>query len=99
MNSRQVDATTQLICREDTVKEKKRQFRERVKEMMIRKGAREVINQLMCTPDTGLVCVREGATTLGMLDYSNAIQKFREKRIAKHNERFKPYTSSLNGGV
>lgn len=82
-----------MIPREPTVamtqRDKKREFRRRMNEMLTRKSRYIVMKHLMETTDKGLRRVREGAATQGLLGFSQFTEEFRQRKIELTNERMK----------
>jgi hypothetical protein len=70
-----------------TSQEHKKEFRERAKEMQRRKSREVVLSQMLTTKDSGLLRVREGASTKGFLGYSEFVETFRKKRIEMNNNK------------
>lgn len=79
-----------MVKREPTVKEsRKKEFRQRIQDMMNRKHRQIIVSELLCTKDSGLKMVRDGALAQGSVEYASLIQKFREMRIKFNNEKHK----------
>ena len=80
-----------MIKREPTVpmtaKERKKEFRLRVKEMQNRKSRVVVLTEMLNTRDGSLRRVREGAAAMGLLGYSQFVEAFRQKRIEMNNNK------------
>lgn len=80
-----------MIKREPTVpmtaKERKKEFRIRAKEMQRRKSRAVVLSEMLNTKDSDLRRVREGASTTGLLGYSQFVETFRQKRIEMNNNK------------
>lgn len=73
----------EMIPREPTVPSKptKKEWRSKIREMLMRKNRVVVYHELMCTNDKGLRLVQQGALNQGMIDYANFIAEFRELKV------------------
>lgn len=84
-HSREEGAATQLISREDTVKMRKAEFKNRVKAMQLEKLRQGILSHTSNFSDKQFVSARDGATSLGQISFSICLQQLREKRINKKN--------------
>jgi hypothetical protein len=62
---------------------KKKQFREKVKEMQINKLRQAVIGHTSNFSDTQFVQARDGAVSLGQISFSICLQQLRELKMKK----------------
>ena len=80
-----------LIPREPTVpkskSERRAELKQRVQAMLTRRDRSRVLREMMCTVDSDLHRIREGAASRGDLYYSQFMEEFRQLRIKSNNEK------------